>query len=156
MTKEKRLIDAMCIDFGSVDISDCTDVDGIIAAVEDLIDAQPTVEAYTAEQVTSIIQRTDNLEAEERELRRQVAWLKSCINCKIRKKCPRHCGKVVHSCDHWEYGDPVGRGEWIVCGDGEYVPFMCSACGKTSSWYLAQTASYCPNCGAKMNGGANE
>ena len=28
----------------------------------------------------------------------------------------------------------VSHGEWVVCGDGEYVPFMCSACGKTTSW----------------------
>ena len=47
----------------------------------------------------------------------------------------------------------VVHGEWIVCGDGEYVPFMCSACGKTTSWYHKQTANYCPNCGAKMDGG---
>lgn len=46
----------------------------------------------------------------------------------------------------------VVHGEWIVCGDGEYVPFMCSHCGKTTSWYHAQTANYCPNCGAKMDG----
>ena len=48
----------------------------------------------------------------------------------------------------------VVHGEWVVCGDGEYVPFMCSACGKTTSWYHAQTANYCPNCGAKMDGEA--
>lgn len=47
----------------------------------------------------------------------------------------------------------VVHGEWVVCGDGEYVPFMCSACGKTTSWYHAQTANFCPNCGAKMDGG---
>ena len=46
----------------------------------------------------------------------------------------------------------VVHGEWVVCGDGEYVPFMCSACGKTTSWYHAQTANYCPNCGADMRG----
>lgn len=49
----------------------------------------------------------------------------------------------------------VVHGEWVVCGDGEYVPFMCSACGKTTSWYHAQTANFCPNCGAKMDGGAD-
>ena len=47
------------------------------------------------------------------------------------------------------------HGRWVVCGDGEYVPFMCSACGKTTSWYHAQTANYCPNCGAKMDGDGN-
>lgn len=45
----------------------------------------------------------------------------------------------------------VVHGGWVVCGDGEYVPFMCSACGKTTSWYHKQTANYCPNCGAKMD-----
>ena len=49
----------------------------------------------------------------------------------------------------------VKHGEWIVCGDGEYVPFMCTACGKTTSWYNAQTSNYCPNCGAKMDGDRN-
>ena len=47
----------------------------------------------------------------------------------------------------------VKHGKWVVCGDGEYVPFICSACGKTTSWYHKQTANYCPNCGAKMDGG---
>lgn len=41
----EKLIDAMRIDFDEVDISGCTDVDDIIAAVEDLIDAQPAVDA---------------------------------------------------------------------------------------------------------------
>ena len=40
-----KLIDAMRIDFDEVDISGCTDVDDIISAVEDLIDAQPAVDA---------------------------------------------------------------------------------------------------------------
>ena len=49
----------------------------------------------------------------------------------------------------------VVHGKWVVCGDGEYVPFMCSVCGKTTVWYHAQTAKYCPNCGAKMEGKDN-
>ena len=44
------------------------------------------------------------------------------------------------------------QGEWVVCGDGERVPFMCTHCGKTTSWYHKQTAKYCPNCGARMKG----
>lgn len=47
------------------------------------------------------------------------------------------------------------QGEWIVCGDGEYVPFKCTACGKNTSWYHKQTAKYCPQCGAKMKGAEN-
>jgi DNA-directed RNA polymerase subunit RPC12/RpoP len=41
-------------------------------------------------------------------------------------------------------------GRWVVCGDGDYVPFKCTACGNNTSWYHKQTAKYCPNCGAKM------
>lgn len=41
-------------------------------------------------------------------------------------------------------------GHWVVCGDGDYVPFKCTACGNNTSWYHKQTAKYCPNCGAKM------
>lgn len=147
-----KLIDAMRIDFDEVDISGCTDIDDIIAAVEDLIDAQPVADAYTAEQVAGIIQRSDNLEAEERELRKQVAWLKSCINCKIRKECPRHGAKVVHDCDHWEYGDPVGRGRWIDL-EPEIGLYGCSECEYK---ILRSPCNYCPGCGAKMDGGANE
>lgn len=41
-------------------------------------------------------------------------------------------------------------GRWVVCGDRDYVPFKCTACGNNTSWYHKQTAKYCPNCGAKM------
>ena len=40
-----RLIDVMRIDLDDVDISDCTDVDDIFAKIEDLLDAQPIVDA---------------------------------------------------------------------------------------------------------------
>ena len=48
---------------------------------------------------------------------------------------------------------PVRHGEWIVCGDGLYVPYLCSHCGKTVPAILIEKYShnYCPNCGAKMD-----
>ena len=109
-------------------------------------------EMYTREQVEHIIEKAETLETEVNELRKQTAYLKSCINCKIRKKCKSHSTKVLHDCDHWEHGEPTGRGEWIVCGDGEYVPSMCTVCGKISSWHTVQSAKYCPNWGAEMDG----
>ena len=45
MANENRLIDVMRIDLDDVDISDCTDVDDIFAKIEDLLDAQPIVDA---------------------------------------------------------------------------------------------------------------
>ena len=48
---------------------------------------------------------------------------------------------------------PVVRGEWIVCGDGDAVPYMCSHCGKTVPANLVEIwgANFCPNCGAQMS-----
>lgn len=46
---------------------------------------------------------------------------------------------------------PVVRAEWVVCGDGEDVPWMCSHCGKTTAHkYKTMYGKYCPNCGARM------
>ena len=45
----------------------------------------------------------------------------------------------------------VRHGEWVVCGDGDNVPWMCSHCGKTTAHkYKVMYGKYCPNCGAKM------
>lgn len=51
---------------------------------------------------------------------------------------------------------PVVHAEWVVCGDGDNVPWMCSHCGKTTAHkYKVIYGKYCPNCGAKMDGGAD-
>lgn len=48
---------------------------------------------------------------------------------------------------------PVVHAEWVVCGDGDNVPWMCSHCGKTTAHkYKVMYGKYCPNCGAKMDG----
>lgn len=48
---------------------------------------------------------------------------------------------------------PVVHGEWVVCGDGDNVPWMCSHCGKTTAHkYKVMYGKYCPNCGARMDG----
>ena len=48
---------------------------------------------------------------------------------------------------------PVVHGEWVVCGDGENVPWMCSHCGKTTAHNCkVMYGNYCPYCGARMDG----
>lgn len=48
---------------------------------------------------------------------------------------------------------PVRHAEWVVCGDGDNVPWMCSHCGKTTAHkYKVIYGKYCPHCGAKMDG----
>ena len=51
---------------------------------------------------------------------------------------------------------PVRHAEWVVCGDGDNVPWMCSHCGKTTAHkYKVRYGKYCPHCGAIMDGGAD-
>jgi hypothetical protein len=51
--------------------------------------------------------------------------------------------------------EPKGqRGEWIVCGDGKNVPYLCSHCGKTVPAILVENwagVKYCPMCGEPMH-----
>ena len=130
-------------------------VDAEIGDVIDIIDETPTVDAYTAEQVAQIIKQADKLAAKANELEKEVVWLKSCLNCKIRNVCPGHCGKVVHGCDHWEYGNnavEVVHGYWV--SDKADILFHCSECETqiSTDWdYDDLTWNYCPNCGAKMD-----
>ena len=50
----------------------------------------------------------------------------------------------------------VRHAEWVVCGDGDNVPWMCSHCGKTTAHkYKVIYGKYCPHCGAIMDGGAD-
>ena len=104
------------------------------------------------------------------EQQKEIAWLKSCLNCKIRKECPSHCGKVVHNCDHWEYGDntvEVVHGTWLDWHNNPVLPnqyyrwWKCSECGHQYVFNEAVkrnyfASNYCPNCGAKMDGDGNE
>lgn len=48
----------------------------------------------------------------------------------------------------------VRHGEWI--GHGSRTTLKCSECGKWQPAYAHDPWSYCPNCGAKMDGKENE
>ena len=45
------------------------------------------------------------------------------------------------------------EGEWIVSGMFDDF-FKCSSCGDIHPWQTAIEYKFCPNCGAKMKGGA--
>ena len=53
----------------------------------------------------------------------------------------------------------VVHGRWIVEVDGNFRNVKCSACGKDYACHIGmlqlQNLSYCPNCGAKMDGDGN-
>lgn len=69
---------------------------------------------------------------------------------------PFNTGSVFRAINRQAAADvaPVVHAEWVVCGDGDNVPWMCSHCGKTTAHkYKAIYGKYCPNCGAKMDEG---
>lgn len=47
---------------------------------------------------------------------------------------------------------PVVRAEFVRCGDGKGVPYMCAHCGRTVPANLVEIwgVNFCPNCGADM------
>ena len=57
---------------------------------------------------------------------------------------------------------PVRHGRWVLGNvepgyftPGGNRPWICSECEKVISWMLGKPKeSYCPNCGARMDGGA--
>lgn len=52
------------------------------------------------------------------------------------------------------------HGRWIVDEDGNFCNVKCSVCRKDYACHYGmlqlQNFSFCPNCGAKMDGGKNE
>ena len=48
--------------------------------------------------------------------------------------------------------EPVRHGQWVNNGIPDSILSGCSACGFSCG---ASPFHYCPNCGAKMDGGAN-
>lgn len=60
---------------------------------------------------------------------------------------------------------PVVHGRWIIGTDNDDFDVKCSKCewtdifevaGISAVERIAKAMHYCPNCGAKMDGGANE
>lgn len=53
--------------------------------------------------------------------------------------------------------EPVRHGKWIQIwenpNDSNNVICSCSVCGQNNNWYKNILRPYCPNCGAKMDGG---
>jgi hypothetical protein len=48
--------------------------------------------------------------------------------------------------------DAVVRGEWITADDIGDCCYRCSECEFIRDAYLLDIGSYCPNCGARMDG----
>ena len=53
--------------------------------------------------------------------------------------------------------EPVKHGHWILTQDEQYEYCRCSECGYDTgeNWMIGSEIKYCANCGAKMDGGAD-
>lgn len=49
---------------------------------------------------------------------------------------------------------PVVHGRWIADGDGYHWTYNCSICAWKDGYPFNERHNFCPNCGAKMDGGA--
>ena len=49
---------------------------------------------------------------------------------------------------------PVVHGRWIADGDGYNWTYNCSICAWKDGYPFNERHNFCPNCGAKMDGGA--
>lgn len=50
---------------------------------------------------------------------------------------------------------PVVHGQWIADGDGYHWTYNCSICAWKDGYPFNERHNFCPNCGAKMDGGIN-
>lgn len=50
---------------------------------------------------------------------------------------------------------PVRHGEWLGCENYNDI-VQCSSCGLIRNIYKQEGWNYCPNCGAKMDGGKKD
>lgn len=51
---------------------------------------------------------------------------------------------------------PVVNGEWLLRHEGYGHYWECSVCHTNPCIYVTEHTKFCPNCGAKMDGGDSE
>ena len=70
------------------------------------------------------------------------------IGCNINEDILNECD-ALYNANYRKQSE----GEWILCGTFDDF-FKCSCCGYDRPWQTAIEHKFCPNCGAKMKGGA--
>lgn len=78
-----------------------------------------------------------------------------CDSCTHRNVCKAIDNQPCTECNHYQCTadvEQVKRGRWRCHGDCGVTE--CSVCGWSIEEYVGDYA-YCPNCGAKMDGGAD-
>ena len=124
--------------------------------------------------MSDLIRRSDAIDTVE-ELNRKVNDSREfdtiCTSDVLRRVNALPSAEAVHKPDYSYEADMVRRmkeallakseqGEWIITKEGEYdgrgvYKTVCSKCGH-ETFYKANKAHFCPNCGARMKGAEHE
>lgn len=69
-------------------------------------------------------------------------------------ECLRDCKEAIDSIPAADVA-PVVYGEWLLRHEGYGHYWECSVCHTNPCIYVTEHTKFCPNCGAKMDGGAD-
>ena len=75
----------------------------------------------------------------------------SCDDCAELDKLVDRLGELEDREEQGGEAVPVAPGRWNEVDYG--LAYQCSVCGHSTEWQLSD---YCPNCGAKMDGGKSD
>lgn len=77
---------------------------------------------------------------------------------KCRLKCEKKSNPDAEFYDDCPLPDAVEvkHGRWISQGSGYNFVYTCSACGYIDGYPFNDRHKFCPQCGAKMDGGEND
>ena len=92
----------------------------------------------------------------------------TCKDCMHLDICFEHCAADTETCERFKnkaYFKKEKHGHWEVCSDEHEIcasEFVCSVCKESfvtsemTDEQFYQMMKYCPECGAKMDGGKTE
>lgn len=95
--------------------------------------------------------------SEEKQIKEMAKIVSNAINVWVYEKPPISQPQFVATAIHCAGYHKQSEGEWEFVEEEEFVYCLCrcSACGKKVFFDVHEERyNYCPNCGAKMKGGA--
>ena len=82
-----------------------------------------------------------------------------CANCGLMMRSPGTDKNGEWLKEEWKKHVEPKRGRWVLeeetAWDYSEPIYRCSVCNNYEAWGKTECTKYCPNCGAKMEGGEN-